>query len=338
MKNNIKVILLIVGTIIGAGFASGKEIYLFFTRYGIYGIFGIIISGIITSLIILKTLNIVNKNNIKNYNEFIQIINPKHKCINKIINIIINSFLLVSFYIMISGFSSYINQTYKIPIYISSIIFVIVCYFILNKSINGVIKANQVLIPCLVLFIIFLGLKNIKFISEIKSINLEQMNSKGWFISGILYMSYNSIVLIPVLTTIQSYIKTKNNIRIISIFSFIIISILSFVIYGLLLRGIYFIKEVEMPLINISMEFGYVYKYIYGFVIIVSIFTSAISAGNSLMSNIAISKNNKNIILILISIIGVLISNIGFSKLVEILYPIFGVLGLVQIILILKKN
>ena len=30
MKNTLKVVLVIVGTIIGAGFASGKEIYIFF--------------------------------------------------------------------------------------------------------------------------------------------------------------------------------------------------------------------------------------------------------------------------------------------------------------------
>ena len=56
MKNVIKVIMVIIGTLIGAGFASGREIYLFFLKYGKLGQIGIIVSGIFTSLIIYLVL------------------------------------------------------------------------------------------------------------------------------------------------------------------------------------------------------------------------------------------------------------------------------------------
>ena len=39
--------------------------------------------------------------------------------LNRFINVIVNSFLLISFYIMIAGFSAYMEQAYKIPIYFS---------------------------------------------------------------------------------------------------------------------------------------------------------------------------------------------------------------------------
>ena len=54
MKDIIKVSLVIIGTMIGAGFASGQEIGLFFNRYGIVGLIGIIVSSILTGLIILS--------------------------------------------------------------------------------------------------------------------------------------------------------------------------------------------------------------------------------------------------------------------------------------------
>ena len=78
MKNTIKIILVIIGTLIGAGFASGKEIYLFFAKYGNYGIIGIFISAIITTIIIYKTLKIVKKYKINNYKDFLEIINKKN--------------------------------------------------------------------------------------------------------------------------------------------------------------------------------------------------------------------------------------------------------------------
>lgn len=42
----IKTSLYIIGAILGAGFASGKEIHLFFGKYGISGQIGIIIASI----------------------------------------------------------------------------------------------------------------------------------------------------------------------------------------------------------------------------------------------------------------------------------------------------
>ena len=65
MKNISKVIMVIIGTLIGAGFASGREIYLFFLKYGKIGQLGIIISGIFTSLIIYIVLNKVKENKIQ---------------------------------------------------------------------------------------------------------------------------------------------------------------------------------------------------------------------------------------------------------------------------------
>ena len=41
----LKVVFVIIGTLIGAGFASGQEIYAFFFSFGIKGLAGILISS-----------------------------------------------------------------------------------------------------------------------------------------------------------------------------------------------------------------------------------------------------------------------------------------------------
>ncbi len=339
MKSTLKVIFVIIGTLIGAGFASGREIYLFFGKYGENGKIGIILTGIITGVIIYKVLEITKTYEINNYNKLLERVNWKHSKLNKYINLIVNSFLLISFYIMIAGFSAYILQTYNTPIYISSIIFVIICYIIFKKSIQGVIKANEILVPILIILIAYLGIKNIPYSFNSNSISTLGENTSAWIIGSILYASYNSILLIPVLTGLKNYLDSKKQIIKISIISSSIIIVLALFIYSLLLRGEFFISELEMPLIEITMQFGRIFKYIYGFVIIASIFTSAISAGYSFLGNVSKNKKNYEVILLIICITGVVISNIGFSKLVEILYPLFGILGLIQVWMLLKvKN
>ena len=138
MKNTIKVSLAIIGTIIGAGFASGQEILAFFSIYGIKGVLGIFIASIILGVLIYKIFNILNSNKINNYDDFLDRI-IKNKKINKIIKAIINLFLIISFYIMIAGFCAYFKQEFKINIFISAFVITFLCIITFNKNINGVI-------------------------------------------------------------------------------------------------------------------------------------------------------------------------------------------------------
>lgn len=338
MKDVSKVIMVIMGTLIGAGFASGREIYLFFYQFGHLGLVGIILSGIFTSVIIYLTLKMVKKEEINHYSDLLASINPNRTKINLCLNWIVDAFLLISFFIMIAGFSAYIKQAYEVPIYLSSVIFVLFCYIVFQKNLQGLMKVNGYLVPFLLIFLLFLGIKNIPYLIESKmAIEIETKNI-GFFINSLLYTSYNSIILIPILVSMKNYCKNEKKIVKISCLSGIIIIILSFCIYGLLLKGQFFIKNLELPLLQIATEFGKVFQYVYGVVIIFSIFTSAIATGYSFLENVSKNKKHYNINLILISILGILISNIGFSNLVQTLYPLFGMLGFLQIILLLKKN
>ena len=102
MINNIKAVAVIVGAVIGAGFASGQEIYSFFNAYNANGLLGIVVSSILLGIIIYKVLKRANKYNLKNYNELLEHMNVPSK-IKQVFSIIINLFLLISFYIMVAG-------------------------------------------------------------------------------------------------------------------------------------------------------------------------------------------------------------------------------------------
>ena len=61
MKNILKIVFVIIGTLIGAGFASGQEMYIFFFSYGLEGIAGLFVSNILMGIIIYVSLKIINK-------------------------------------------------------------------------------------------------------------------------------------------------------------------------------------------------------------------------------------------------------------------------------------
>ena len=158
--NILKVVFVIIGTLIGAGFASGQEIYTFFFSYGIKGMLGIIISSTIIGLTIYKTFKIIEKNNIKNYKEFLDFF-IKNEKIKELINSIINIFILVSFYLMIAGFGAYIEQEINLNNFIGSSILAILCIILFKTNINGIVKINEILIPILILVV--LVIRNSKY-------------------------------------------------------------------------------------------------------------------------------------------------------------------------------
>lgn len=151
--NILKVVFVIIGTLIGAGFASGQEIYTFFFSYGIKGIIGIVISSTIIGLTIYKTFKMIEKNNIKNYKEFLDFF-IKNEKIKELINSIINIFILVSFYVMIAGFGAYLEQEINLNNFIGSSILAILCIILFRTNINGIVKINEILIPILILVVL----------------------------------------------------------------------------------------------------------------------------------------------------------------------------------------
>lgn len=78
------------------------------------------------------------------------------------------------------------------------------------------------------------------------------------------------------------------------------------------------------------------YKYLYGIIILGAIITTAISDAFGFLNNVTKDKKKYKIINAIICILSIFISLFGFSNLVNNIYPIFGILGIIQLILILK--
>lgn len=335
VKDILRTIFVIIGTMIGAGFASGQEIYLFFNKYGTIGILGMIISCVLTGLIIYKVFHIVKTKKIHTYSEFLESISSNKK-INKIMKIMIQGFLLVSFYIMVAGFSAYFNQEFGILIYIPAVVMAILCYITFVNDTKGIVYINTILIPFLCVFIFYLGIKNLDFTTMYFQNNIISNYQWGWLFSGILYASYNSILLIPILIELGNYMNEKNKIKKASIWCAIILAILGLILFFLLLRGNNYAQNVELPMIQITKEFGNIHSIIYGIVILIAIFTTAISSGYGFLKNLPTKKYK--IATIITCLTSILVVPIGFSNLVNLLYPIFGVLGLMQIFKIFAKR
>ena len=330
----ISITLVIIGALIGAGFASGQEIFSFFYIYGKNGIYGILIMSILIGIFIYKSLKIIYQKQVYNYNDFLNLF-IKNTKIRNVILWIVNVLLLVSFYIMVAGFGAYFEQEIGINIIIGSIVLNLLCVIVFFSNIKGVLKASNLIVPFLIFFIFFIGIKNIV---QIRTIDFYQMKN-NWILSMLIYNSYNFILLMPVLISLKKQITKEKNIKKVSILVTIIILILSINIFFLLLNAnIKEIENQEMPIVYIISNYFNKYKKIYAFIVLASIFTTAISVGIGFLQNISKNSNSYPQFVLFMCITSLLMSNIGFSKLLNFIYPVFGYIGILQIVIIFFIN
>lgn len=224
-------------------------------------------------------------------------------------------------------------------------------YCAFKRKATGIIKINNILIPIIIFIIFFIVIKKVNLyeLNFIDGLNGEVFNINNFInnckienfkflIFSILYANYNLLTIIPIVVTMSNVTKNKKEIKYISIICSIIIFILSMSIFAILSQSNFNVGNLEMPVVFIVGRYGIFYKYIYCLVVGIAIFTTAISVGYGYLQNYENNKekyNKKIILLILCSIIAI---PIGFSKLIELLYPIFGGIGLVQSLYVIKKK
>ena len=292
--------------------------------------------SILIGIFIYKSLKIIYQKQVYNYNDFLNLF-IKNTKIRNVILWIVNVLLLVSFYKMVAGFGAYFEQEIGINRIIGSIVLNLLCVIVFFSNIKGVLKASNLIVPFLIFFIFFIGIKNIV---QIRTIDFHQMKN-NWILSMIIYNSYNFILLMPVLISLKKQITKEKNIKKVSILVTIIILILSISIFFLLLNAnIKEIENQEMPIVYIISNYFNKYKKIYAFIVLASIFTTAISVGIGFLQNISKNSNSYPQFVLFMCITSLLMSNIGFSKLLNFIYPVFGYIGILQIVIIffIKKE
>lgn len=112
-------------------------------------------------------------------------------------------------------------------------------------------------------------------------------------------------------------------------------TILSISIYLLMNTFSNEIRSVELPIVYIANTLGSLGKYIYGIVILIAIFTTAVSTGYGFLMNVTKSRKKYLKLAGIICLAAIFIGQLSFSSLINMLYPIFGYLGIIQIIFLL---
>lgn len=209
IKNIIKVSSVYLATIIGAGFASGQEIIQFFTRHGEYGTYGVILSGVMFSISGYIILEKIYMGRVRNFEEFI--LPMTGLVLGRIVQLISTLFLFSVYCVMIAGMGNILSELLKLSLPYGIIIISVITMIIMVMGIEGIAKVSSLLTPMLIIGIIGIGFfiiinKDKEAVNIIKVIDIATNN---WFVSSLLYVSYNNILASAVLSNLLPYLNTR---------------------------------------------------------------------------------------------------------------------------------
>lgn len=337
MKENLKLIFQVatvfIGTIVGAGLASGKEITQFFTQYGIKSFIGIIGCGIFYIIMgsIISKISIHHELN--SYSDVINLISPN--LIGKFTGFITTLFLISSASIILAGSGALIQQFFGIPKIIGSLIMICISLFFLLRGTDGLIEVNSFIVPGLITTITLITVLYFSFSRDTVSMNnilSFEPKKTGIFLSTLLYAGYNTLSASGVVVPLSNQIK-KSKIMILGISAGVIgLTILCSMINLLLTVNQPYIYNYEIPLLFVANRFGNIVQAILLMIIWLEMFSTEVSDIYSISKTLEQSFNvDFNKIIFIVISIALIISQFGFGNLITKLYPLFGLLSLLFI-------
>ena len=334
IKLSLEIAMIFIGSIVGAGVCSGRELNQFFASYGIAGFIGLICCGILYVFFSRIIITITDQYHVSSYDEFVDLVCPKW--VAKFTNFVLTLFLFSSTSIILAGSGSILYQYFGIPRWVGVLIMFVISSFFLMRNTEGLFEVNSFVVPTLIIVMSAI------FISYIKqnpaSIQMNYMRliprqKTNLFTSTLIYVSFNILTIIGVIVPLTNDIKKpKQIIRGVTIGS-IVLTILAMYITFLMLVNPFHPKMYEIPLLAVAMELHPLLQMGMLAIMWLEMFSSQVSNVYSLsyyLKNRFKVEYNKGIFIVVL--IAAPFSVVGFSKLVEVLYPMYGVLSLIFLI------
>ncbi|HDA1045091.1 TPA: hypothetical protein O4S94_000012 [Staphylococcus aureus] len=198
LKESIIVAFAFVGVVVGAGFATGQEIFQFFTSHGAYSISGIIVTGLLITLggmIVMHTgHHLKSRNHSDSINYFL------YPSIARGFDIILTMFMLSLAIIMTAGGASTIHQSFNLPYWLSALILVVFILATLFLKFDRLIAVLGGVTPFLIAIVIMIAVYyfttshfDFTAANNDAQIHKQKSLSPGWMINLGLISQFDKI-------------------------------------------------------------------------------------------------------------------------------------------------
>ena len=301
--------MLMVGTMIGAGYASGQEIAAFFGFAP--SIFVPVFCGVLFFVFSVVLLMVGKSMKTDSLTEV-------HTALFGKMNGVVDITMLFNGVIILAAMIAAMDNTITILTGFAfpyGILFALLCVYILRFN-TGLLNANVIVVPFIIIFLAMTCFSS--------PLSLSLVYARGSLTSCFIYVFMNLLLSAGVLVRVNG-LSTKQ-IIISSLISSTVIALLMALIAAVLPNA----EGQSMPLVSIAGD-GLIY-YLFIISLIIAIFTTLLSALSPLRSWAGIMLGDNDLGALAALIVAGLTACIGFETVVGFFYPIIGIIGIVYII------
>lgn len=327
-----KVTTTFMGTVVGAGFASGQEILTFFSHFGYGGIWGIILSCLLFCITGTSIMFLGSRLQASSFGDVIRYVCGRKA--GPVMDILLGLFLFGTLSVMLAGAGAVFFQQWGLPFWLGTGTTVAVSILTVLFGIKGIINANSVVVPFMVLLCLLATLPAV--LSNVVWSNLHCFVPVGkgaapnWLLSAILYVSYNITLGVSVLAPLGREIKTAPALLWGGIFGGLGLGTLAMFINLAILSHYPDSAQYEVPSLFVAGRLAWFIQLAFSLILWAEIFTTIIGTVYGLAVRISEGTGIRyNLAAVVLMLAALILSQAGFSGLVGTLYPLFGYFSLI---------
>jgi uncharacterized membrane protein YkvI len=314
-----------IGTVVGAGFASGQEIMQFFTVYGSIGSLLVLVSTLLFIWLGCKMMNIANLLLCFSYQEL------NCHLFGRTIGLLFNgSMLLILFAstgVMLSGSGAVFSEQFGMSTQLGIIMTIALSLIVTLRGISGILWINSLVVPLMITFTVILGLNHIGV--DASKAHLPFQWNWRWITSPFLYAAFNLAMAQAVLVPLGREFRDPTIIRWGGIIGGSGLGVMLLISHLSLQTHFDFIQEASVPMAKLVTLYGQNAAFLFSLIIFGEIFTTITGNVFGLARHIQNAYHISHGLAAVTILLGAfLISQWDFRTLVAVLYPVFGGISL----------
>lgn len=320
------------GIVVGAGFATGQEVLQFFTSYGLISIVGAILTGLIVMFVGRQAAKLGYATHAKSH--VVPLNTLFGDKLGKLVDIILAFFLYGLAIVMIAGSGATFNEGFGLSPQVGAIILIVVAFLTLLMDFDKIISVIGMITPLLVVAMLIIAGYNILNpmvpLSEVNSYNdISKTPTGSWWFDAITYSGFTLATAFSFLSIMGSETPRQSVVKRGAIFGGILITFLMLLINFGILSIMPKAYDVSLPTMQMAANLAPWFGTVYSIIIILLIFNSVVGFLYPFLTRFTKPQSGKYKILLVASlVVGYLATYIGFVELVNIIYPLFGYVGL----------
>ncbi|OZB96782.1 hypothetical protein [Paenibacillus sp. XY044] len=341
MKNGIRVLQIAftyIGTIVGAGFATGQEILQFFTQYGKWATLTILLSTALFIWLGTKIMIISRRISARSYEDF-----NKHLFGDRaggMISIVMMFVLVCVNSVMLAGAGSVFVEHLNLHYQTGLLITLIGSYILLTRGMNAIVQMNSIVVPMMLTLSLAIIFNTIRMpgSDSFLRITTDHHFTAVWT-SPLLYTAFNLVMAQAVLVPLGSKAESHAVVKWGGILGGIGVGFMLLAAHVAMSAHMPGIRQYEIPMGSIASSLGTTIQLIYVMLIFLEIFSTFVADiyGVTLQLQQHIHLPPK-LLIACVMFVCFLLSQIGFSSLLSVLYPIFGALSLLLVLRLMFKS